>query len=247
MNEELKKLFEGMELSEDFKRKFEEVFAARIAEDTKQIKEQAEADADEKYSALAEDYSQYVVTENEEKMDNYLAEEVSPTVERYLDYVAQEFVTENKMVIESETKVELADQFLSGFSQIAEQYNVTVPVGQDDVVAKLKAQVTEANATVDRLLTRTEELKEQIQANTKEDIIESVGADMTDTTKERFVKGCAKIKFHDQDQFTSAVKELKESYSPVSDDKQLDEKSKEPVQELVVEKDTWMDNLLSRV
>src|SRR5690554_7423196 len=94
MNEDLQKLFESMELKEDFKQKFEEIYEARINEERETIKEQAEAEAEEKYSALAEDYAQYVVQETEDKMEAYLNEEVMPSIEKYLDHVAQEFVNE---------------------------------------------------------------------------------------------------------------------------------------------------------
>lgn len=247
MNEDLQKIFEGMELTEDFKKKFEEVYNARIQEETKSIQEAAEQAAEDKYSALAEEYSEYVVSETEEKMDQYLNEEVIPAVERYMDHVAQEFVTENKMVIESETKVELADKFLSGFSQIAEQYNVTVPEGQDDVVSDLKGKLAEANETVDRLLSKTEQLKEQVETNTKSDIVDSVAEGMTETQKERFFESCAKIKFHDESQYKAAVQELRESYSPEDDRSTLKEEKETDVKEQIKESDSWLDGLLSRV
>jgi predicted P-loop ATPase/GTPase len=247
MNEDLKKIFEGMELTGDFKKKFEEIYEARITEEKKQIEEAAEQAAEEKYSALAEEYSQYVVAETEEKMDAYLSEEVIPAVERYMDHVAQEFVAENKMVIESETKVELADKFLSGFSQIAEQYNVTVPEGQDDVVADLKGKLAEANDTVDRLLSKTEQLKEQVEANAMSDIVDAVASGMTETQKERFFESCAKVKFHNEGQYKAAVQELYESFSPESEKEQITESKDKGVKEKIVESDSWLDGLLSKV
>ena len=245
MNEDIKKIFEGMELTEEFKSNFEKIYTDRINEEKETIKLVAEAAAEEKYAALAEDYAKYVVESTEEKMDQYLSEEVVPTIEKYLDHVASEFVTENKLVIESETKVELADKFLNGFSQIAEAYNVEVPAGQDDVVAGLKAQIEEANHQVEKLLSQTVQLKEQVEENTKASIVEEVSKDMTETQKERFVESCDAITFHSEKQFKSAVSELKESFAPTTGKEVLDETI--DTKETLKESDSYLDSIFSRV
>lgn len=247
MNEDLQKIFEGMELKEDFKQKFEEIYEARINEELETIKEQAEAEAEEKYSALAEDYAQYVVQETEDKMEAYLNEEVMPTIEKYLDHVAQEFVNENQLVIESETKVELADKFLSGFSQIAEAYNVEVPAGQDDIVAKLKSNLAEANDQVERLLSQNVQLKEQIEVDTKSDIVDAIAEGMTETQKERFFESCVKVKFHNETQYKAAIQELKESFAPVKDKETLKEDKSIETKETLTEKDSYLDSIFSRI
>lgn len=251
MNEDLKKIFEGMELSEDFKQKFEEVYTARIEEETQKITEKAEADAEEKYSKIAEEYSEYVLGEMEEKTEAYINEEVIPTVEKYVDYVAKEFMTENKLVIESEAKVELADKFLNGFSQIAEQYNVVIPEGQSNDIEALQAKLDEANQEVEKLMSRTDELEDQITENKKARIVESVSEDMTETQRERFAESASRVKFIDEEQYESAMQELKESYAPDKDkeDKEnLNEsQGEEGAKEQHTAQDSWLDGLLSRV
>ncbi len=247
MNEDLQKIFEGMELSEDFKKKFEEVYEARIQEEKATIQEEVEEQLEEKYSALAEDYSEYVIQETEDKMEAYINEEVMPSVEKYLDHVAEEFISENKLVIESETKVELADNFLNGFSQLAESYNVEVPVGQDDVVSKLKSDLQEANEQVDRLVTKNNELQENVILNTKSDIVDAIAEDMTETQKERFFESCAKVDFHNEGQYKAAIQELKESFTPERLNKMLKEEKGVEEKEVVTEKNSYLENVLSRI
>ncbi len=110
MNEELKKLFEGSELSEEFVGKVASIVEAAVEERTAQIEETTSA----KYQALSDDYAAYVVAEMEDKTAQYIETEVVPVIEKYLDYSVTEFMTENKMVIESGVKVELAEGFLAG-------------------------------------------------------------------------------------------------------------------------------------
>lgn len=243
MNEDLKKLFEGMELSEDFKTKFKEIYESHIEEETKKIQEKAESEAEEKYKKLSEEYSEYVVSEMEEKVDSYIKEEIIPSVDRYLNHVAEEFIKENKVVIESKQKVEMADTFLKGFGQIAEQYNVVIPEGKENAFAELEAKLTEANKTIDSLMTKTEKLNEEIQNNKKQKIAESVCGDMTETQKERFMESCSKVKFIDDEQFKTAVAELKESYSPTKPNK-IDEGKKDNDNK---ESDEWLNSLIASV
>jgi len=250
MNENLQKIFEGMELSEDFKKKFEEIYNARIEEETQKIEESANEAAEEKYSKISEEYAEYIVGEMEDKTEAYINEEVIPSVEKYVDYVAKEFMNENKLVIESETKVSLANRFLSGFSQVAEQYNVVIPEGQANDIEALQAKLDEANQQVEKLMSKSGELEDQITESKKAKIAESVSGDMTETQRERFVESAGRVKFIDESQYESAMQELKESFSPEKDKSKesLNENQKEEgTQERVTESDSWMDNLLSRV
>ena len=243
MNEELKKLFEGMELSEDFKTKFSEVYEARIAEEKEAIKEEAETAAEEKYSAISEDYAEYVVSEMETKTDEYIQNELIPVVERYIDYAAKEFVNENKPEIQAKTKVELADKLITGFTGLAESYNVKVPEGQEDAVAKLEEKLKEADKRLDAALAESEKLQETIVESKKDSLIGSIVEGMTETKKERFSESAKKIKFIDESQFKDALEELKESYTPSKPDNEDDLDKIDEGNRIDEETDPYLDSL----
>lgn len=240
---DIKKIFEGADLSDEVKAKVAEIYEAQIEEETQKITLRLEEEIEAKYASTAEDYSAYIVSEMEEKQEKYITEELVPSVDKYVEFAISEFVKENKVVLESSAKVELADKFLTGFSGITEAYNVVIPEGKDDQVDILTSKLDEANKTIDGLLTSTKEMKSLITKESISKIISKVSGDMTETQKEKFAESCSKIKFIDDKQYTNAVSELKESYSPSKEDEADTIVEKEQINE----QDKWLSSLLEQV
>lgn len=245
MNEELKTLFEGSELSEEFVGKVAAIMEAAVEEQTGQIEEQTKA----KYEKLSEEYAAYVVSEMEDKTAQYIESEVLPMVEKYLDYSVAEFMTENKLVIESGVKVELAESFLSGVAGIAESYNVVVPVGQDDIVAEMQAKVESLQQRFDRVLDEKAELQAEITESVMAGIVDAQVADLTESQKEKFFKAAVKVTYQDDEQYKASISDLFESYFPAEPAPKLDEQtepkkmdeSEEPAE------NQWLSRLMTQV
>lgn len=246
--EDIKKIFEGADLSDEIMAKMAEIFEARIEEEKKLINIQLEEEIEAKYSTISEDYSAYLVAEMEEKTENYITEELVPSIDKYVEFAIDEFMKENKQIVESNVKVELADNFLTGFSGLTESYNVLIPEGKDDQVEKLSSKLDEANKTIDTLLTSNKELKDSIIKESSIKIINSVSNEMTETQKEKFNESCSKIEFIDEDQFTNAVMSLKESFVPVMDKEETVITEKLITEDEDIESDDkYLSELLSRV
>lgn len=213
MNEELKKLFEGSELSDEFKAKVTELYEAAIADAVEKAKEQLV----EEYDQKSKEYAEYVVSEMEDKTQEYIQTEVVAIVEKYLDYATQEHFKETEQVVESQIKVELADQFLKGFVGLAEGYNVVVPEGQDNLVEELQQKLDKMQERFDSILEENKSLQEEIVKDKMADIVDAKVSELTESQKEKFYATAAKVKFQDEDQYKQAIDELYESYFPVQD------------------------------
>lgn len=245
----IEKLMEGVELSEEAQAKVSELFESALSEKEEVIRAETEA----KYEKLAEQYGEYVKAEMESKADDYIAEEVVPMIEKYMDYATQEFMKENQLAVESGVKVELAESFLGGLSNIAEQFNVEVPAGKDDYLTEMESKMEDLQKRFDSVLDEKNELQEQIVAGKKKSIIESKTSTLTESQKEEFAKTAKKVSFHSEDQFERAVEDLFESYFPASgkDDQEsetitekLDEQGKEDQK---AQAKSWEEDLLARV
>jgi len=219
MNEDLKALFEGQDFTQEFKDKVTAIFDSVIEEKAQEIEEQTE----EKYKQLSEEYSEYVVSEMEDKTQEYIESEVVPMVEKYLDYSVQEFMTENKLAIESGTKVQLAEQFLNGLSGVAESFNVQVPEGREDYIHEMEDKLNAAQERFDKALDENQKLKEELQTKEMNAIVESKVVDLTESQKERFERTVARVKFQDVEQYQAAVDELYESYFPKESQESMNE------------------------
>lgn len=249
MNEALKKLFEGMELSEEFKTQVQEAFDTAVDEKTQVKVAQLEEDIEQKYEKLSKDYADYVIGESEEKMDEYLKSEVMPVVEKYLDYSTTEFMKENKLSVDSGIKVQLAESFLSGMSSVAESFNVKVPEGKEDYITEMEEKLDEAQKHLDNILDEKTALETEIKDGKAQKILDEATKDLTESQKEKFQKVAGKVKFNSEDQYNTSISELYESYFPsVSDDdnipeNQLDENKKPDAPG----SNDWVGSLLSKI
>ena len=229
MNEQLKTLFEGSDLSQDFKDKVTAIIEASIEEQV----EAAREDIAKEYETTNEEYKKYLVEDMKEKVDAYITEEVVPSVERNFKFAVQEFVKENQLVAESATKVKLAESFLKGIVGLTEEFNVKVPEGQDSYVAEMEKNVAKMNERFDTLLKEKQALENQIIEAAKKEIISTKVKELTESEKERFQRVCEKIKFDNAEQYDAAVEDMFESYFPAKENTtKVDESKTEDVKQV---------------
>ena len=106
LDEDVNALLGGEELSEEFKEKAKMIFEAAITAKIAEIKETLEVQYEEKLVA------QLV----EEK------EALAERVDSYLEYVAQEWMSENQLAIEHGLKTEMTESFLTGMKGLFEEH-----------------------------------------------------------------------------------------------------------------------------
>jgi len=208
MDEQLKNLFEGLELSDDFKAKVTQMVESLLATQREQVEEETKA----KYEDLSEQYAEYLAVEMESKAQQYIDEELMPKVEQYIDLATKEFVEENAPAIDAQAKVDLAEQMLKGMCGLAEAYNVTIPEGDD--VNENSEKIAALEKRLDKQLAENKALQKQITDNKRVQIVDAVCADLTESQCERFHPAVDRISFHDEEQYKSAVVEMYESYFP---------------------------------
>jgi len=249
MNNHVKALFEGQELSEDFKEKASTIIESMLTEKEAEIRESIISEQKELFeSQLSEKTS-----ELESLSEQYVSEEVLPTISKYLTAAVNEWQEENQISIESGVKVELAESFLKGFVGLAESHNLVVPEGADSIVEKTQKQLNKANNKLDSMAEKFVELKEAFEEQTKTIVIDRVCSELTESQKEKFVTYSESVSFKNESQFESAVTQLKESYFPKTDTNKVEEDNKstkidESTNDLIVEDDdTWLKSFVSKL
>ena len=119
LKEAIEGLFEGQELTEDFKVKTVAVFEAAVHEkvlaETAVLEEKFENDLQEQVDIAVEDLV--------EKVDSYL------------DYVVESWVESNKVEIESNFKVETAQSLLDNIKGLVAEHNLEIDDSQVDAIA----------------------------------------------------------------------------------------------------------------
>ena len=118
IEEDVNALFGGEDLSEEFKEKAKLVFETALNAKVSEVKEALEA----KY---------------QETLEERIAEEkasLSERVDNYLEYVADEWFTENALAVEQGLKTDMTESFLSGMKSLFEEHYVTIPEDKYDVL-----------------------------------------------------------------------------------------------------------------
>jgi len=128
MKEHLAPLFDGQDISEDFKNKAETIFAAVVSERVNEAKAFYE-------SKLAEALQEQQV-------------ELAEKVDEYLSYVVEEWYKENKIALERSLRAEIAENFIEGLRNLFTDNFITIPDEKVDVLEAANTKIEELTTQV---------------------------------------------------------------------------------------------------
>jgi hypothetical protein len=200
IEESVAAIFEGMDLSEDFKAKATMVFEAAV-------NEAASAKALEIAEQLEEEFATKLTESVNEAM-----EEIVENLDSYLDYVVSEWMEENAVAIESGIKVEMAESFMEGLKTLFAEHNVEIDEETVDVVAALEEQVAELEETANDVINENIELAKMVDALQAEKVFNEISEGLTVSQKERLKVLSEKLDTNDLDEYASDLSTLKESF-----------------------------------
>ena len=198
VEEDLAALFGGEERSEEFQEKAKTIFEAALTAKIGEIQE-----------ALAAEYEQ-ALTENLVSVKAELVERL----DAYLEYVADEWLTENAIEVEHGLKTEMTESFLQGMKGLFEDHYVSIPDDKYDVlesmVDKLDEMENKLNLQVEKNISLTNRLAEA----TAEGIFGKVTEGLADTQKEKLASLAEGVEFAGEEEYREKLVTLRESYFP---------------------------------
>ena len=212
-------LFEGEELSESFKKKCIAVFEAAVNEKVSMM-EQAMLEASKKI--IEEQVAQSVGT-------------ITEGVDKYLTYVCEEWMTENRLAAEQGMKTEIVENFIHGLKDLFENSFIDVPNEKYNVVDELFEANSELESKLNAQINENLELKNSLIAHQCADAFVQESAGLADTEIEKLAALAEGIEFSTVDQYREKVKLLRESYFNGSEQPvhQIDESVSSSTQQLV--------------
>ena len=222
MKEHVDALFNGEELSEDFKDKAVTIFEAAI----NQRVAETEAELTERYESVISEHTEQLTKELTEKLDDYLS------------YVVEQWMQENELAVETGIRADIAENFLSGLKGLFESNYIEVPEEKYDLVETLATEVVSLESQLQEELNYNIELKKQVESKTAEEIFTEVTEDLVDTDRERLQQLSEGIEFEDEGTFRDKLNILKENYLS---DTVVNETGEEIVSEEVQTSDSPMD------
>ena len=217
ISEDIKKIFAGTELSEEFAEQATTLFEAAVVS---KINESVELLASQAEVAL------------QEQMEE-MNKELSEKVDAYLDYVVEEWMEENKLAVERGVKSELVDDFLSGLRNLFAEHYIDIPEEKVDVVEELSTKVEGLTASLNEEIEKNIELKKEFHGTKRQQIVSSVSKGLSENQADKLASLSEGVDYVDEDDFTQKLETIKETYfgdkdvfveatSLVGDDEPLD-------------------------
>jgi hypothetical protein len=219
VEESIKNMFEGMDLSEEFRSKVTLVFEAAVNEAVTLRLEEATASLEEQFE-----------NDLNESLNEAMAEVVE-NLDSYLDYVVEEWMTENKVAIEAGIKVEMAESLMDGLRELFTEHNIEIDDETIDVVSSLEEDNASITEQANEVINENIELKKEIAALKAEIAFEEVSEGLTVSQKERLKVLSEKLDVDEIDGYKSDLATLKESFFKTKKAQVINEEAEEVVQE----------------
>lgn len=183
-------------LSDEFKAKSAIIFETAI-----------NSKISEKIEELEEDYQERLETEL-----NETREDMIDKVDSYLNYVVENWMTENELAIEQGLRTEIAEDFMGSLKDLFVESYIEVPESKVDLVDSLAEQVEELEDTLNTRTAEVIEMTEALERHERNEIIREHSYGLADTEIEKLNSLVESLDFEDAETFASKVKTVKESY-----------------------------------
>ena len=196
IEEDVNALFGGEDLSEEFKEKAKLVFETALNAKVSEVKEALEA----KY---------------QETLDERIAEEkasLSERVDNYLEYVADEWFTENALAVEQGLKTDMTESFLSGMKSLFEEHYVTIPEDKYDVLESMVEKLDDMETKLNEQIEKNVSLNSRLGESVANGILESVSEGLASTQKEKLASLSESVEFDGEESYREKLETLRESY-----------------------------------
>jgi ribosomal protein L16 Arg81 hydroxylase len=154
----------------------------------------------------------------------------------YLDYVADKWLEENTIAVESNLRNELVENFIVGLKGLFEENYIDVPEDKVDVLEQLFSEKEELETKFNELVSEHIELKKILEEAAKNEVFDTVKEGLTLTQLEKFKTLAEGIEFSDLDTYKSKLEIVKENYfvkTTKSDTGVVDDKVEEQINETV--------------
>jgi len=198
IEEDVEALLAGEELSEDFQEKARTIFETAIKTKVAEVQEELKA--------------QYETTLEEEV--SVIKEELTSRVDAYLEYVAEEWISENQLAIEQGLKAEMTESFLTGMRSLFEDHYVTIPEEKYDVTTAMVEKLDEMEDKLNEQIKSNVALNQRLAESVADVIFSEVCEGLALSQKDKLASLAENVEFDSEDNYREKLATLRNSYFP---------------------------------
>lgn len=194
--ESVEALFEGAEVSDEFKEKVTTIFEAAVKLEVDEIAEE-----------LAAHFEQTIDEQTEQ-----ITEAIAEKVESYLNIMVEQWIEDNQVAVESGLKLEIFESFVNGMKTLFKESYIEIPEEKADVLEGLETKVDSLQEQLNASMDARVNLQKQIEDLKKTAIIKEAVQGLTDLDAEK-LKGLAEdMVFESEEKFCTKLNTIKESF-----------------------------------
>ena len=196
IEEDVEALLAGEELSEEFQEKARTIFEAAIKTKVAEVQEELKA--------------QYETTLEEEV--SAIKEELTDRVDAYLEYVAEEWITDNQLAIEQGLKAEMTESFLTGMRSLFEEHYVNIPEEKYDVTTAMVEKLDEMEDKLNEQIKSNIALNQRLAESVADVIFSEVCEGLALSQKDKLASLAENVEFDSEDNYREKLVTLRNSY-----------------------------------
>jgi len=196
IEEDVEALLTGEELSEEFQEKARTIFETAIRTKVAEVQEELKA--------------QYETTLEEEV--STIKEELTGRVDAYLEYVAEEWISENQLAVEQGLKAEMSESFLTGMRSLFEEHYVNIPEEKYDVTTAMVEKLDEMEDKLNEQIKSNIALNQRLAESVADVIFSEVCEGLALSQKDKLASLAENVEFDSEDNYREKLATLRNSY-----------------------------------
>jgi hypothetical protein len=195
-SEDMSALFNGEDLTEDFKSKAKTIFETAVRARVKDIAEKLEEEANNKLNESV----------------NATRDELTESLDDYLSYVVSEWTKENQIALDRGIKTDVAESFMMGLKNLFEAHYIDVPDSKFDLVEELQGRVAELEGNLNEEIRSNVYLKKLVEGSQCHNVFNQITEGMVDTQVEKLQSLAENMEYSSPEDFGNQLSHLKEAY-----------------------------------
>lgn len=195
---------------------------AKIFEDAK-IDEKVKSDLETLFNAVV---AEKVIRKCDELSDKYESdleealEKIEESIDKYISYVADEWMNENELAVEKGIRQEISENVLAGIRNLFVENYIDVPEEKIDLVAEAEDTIEDLTAKLDETTNTILSLKKEIDEMKTEKIVNELATELTETEKEKLSDLISEFKYEDDSSYKEKVSLVIEKYFGKTEEKE---------------------------
>jgi hypothetical protein len=195
-SEDIDALMQGEELSEEFKDKAATIFEAAVVARATPIVEEIQAELMEQFEVALEE----------------VKEEMAAKVDDYLNYMVEEWMSDNELAIETGLKAEITEEFIEGLRNLFVEHYIDIPAEKVDIVEEMTSKLEELEDALNEQINKGIELSKELNEQKKIEAIYTACEGLSQTQVEKLKALAEGVEFTTDEEFADKLSTLKESY-----------------------------------